>query len=77
MGLVEDGEAPEEAAARDVLEETGWRPGPIKPLIYAGPPTEKNESDRISWPPLAPFGNARDRHADTAAARDHSVILGP
>lgn len=99
MGLVEDGEAPEEAAARDVLEETGWRPGPLMPLIYAepangitdsqhhvfrvdgaayaGPPTEKNESDRISWPPLAPFGNARDRHADTAAARDHSVILGP
>ncbi|MFF5309974.1 NUDIX domain-containing protein [Streptomyces massasporeus] len=30
MGLVEDGETPEEAAAREVLEETGWRPGPIK-----------------------------------------------
>lgn len=68
MGLVEDGESPEQAAAREVLEETGWRPGPIKPLIYAepangitdsqhhvfrvdgatyaGPPTEKNESDQ-------------------------------
>jgi 8-oxo-dGTP pyrophosphatase MutT (NUDIX family) len=31
MGLVEEGETPEEAAAREVLEETGWRPGPIKP----------------------------------------------
>ncbi len=35
MGLVEEGETPPEAAAREVLEETGWRPGPIKPLIYA------------------------------------------
>lgn len=33
MGLVEEGESPEEAAVREVLEETGWRPGPIKPLI--------------------------------------------
>ncbi len=75
MGLVEEGESPEEAAAREVLEETGWRPGPVKPLIYAepangitdsqhhvfradgaayaGPPTEKNESDRIEWIPLS------------------------
>jgi 8-oxo-dGTP pyrophosphatase MutT (NUDIX family) len=37
MGLVEEGESPEEAAAREVLEETGWRPGPNKPLIYAEP----------------------------------------
>lgn len=39
MGLVEEGESPEEAAAREVLEETGWRPGPIKPLIYGSRPT--------------------------------------
>ncbi|MFF8367435.1 NUDIX hydrolase [Streptomyces lydicus] len=75
MGLIEEGETPEQAASREVLEETGWRPGPMKPLIYAepangitdsqhhvfradsatyvGPPTEKNESDRIEWVPLA------------------------
>lgn len=74
MGLIEDGETPDAAAAREVEEETGWRPGPMKPLIYAepangitdsqhyvfraddathiGPPTEKNESDRIEWIPL-------------------------
>jgi 8-oxo-dGDP phosphatase len=74
MGLIEDDETPEQAAAREAEEETGWRPGPMKPLIYAepangitdsqhhvfradtathiGPPTEKNESDRIEWLPL-------------------------
>ncbi|GAA3896644.1 NUDIX hydrolase [Streptomyces lacrimifluminis] len=83
MGLVEEGESPEEAAAREVLEETGWRPGPVKPLIYAepangitdsqhhvfradgatydGPPTEKNESDRIEWIPLSEVRGMIDR----------------
>ncbi|WP_411153283.1 NUDIX hydrolase [Streptomyces sp. A30] len=83
MGLIEEGESPEEAAAREVLEETGWRPGPIKPLIYAepangitdsqhhvfradgatydGPPTEKNESDRIEWIPLSEVRGMIDR----------------
>ncbi|WP_086564563.1 NUDIX domain-containing protein [Streptomyces africanus] len=83
MGLVEDGETPEEAAAREALEETGWRPGPVKPLIYAepangitdsqhhvfradgatyvGPPTEKNESDRIEWIPLSDIRGMIDR----------------
>lgn len=37
MGLIEDGETPEQAAAREVEEETGWRPGPLVPLIYAEP----------------------------------------
>jgi 8-oxo-dGTP pyrophosphatase MutT (NUDIX family) len=27
-------ESPAEAAAREVEEETGWRPGPLRPLIY-------------------------------------------
>ncbi|WP_145813579.1 NUDIX domain-containing protein [Kribbella amoyensis] len=37
MGLVEPGESPAEAAAREVEEETGWRPGPLRELIYAQP----------------------------------------
>ncbi|ABW11018.1 NUDIX hydrolase [Parafrankia sp. EAN1pec] len=75
MGLVEDDEDPPRAAARELEEETGWRPGALAPLLYAepaagvtnarhflfradacelvGPPTEKNESDRIEWIPLA------------------------
>jgi 8-oxo-dGDP phosphatase len=31
-GRVDDGEEPIEAGAREVLEETGWRPGPLRPL---------------------------------------------
>lgn len=31
-GRVDDGETPEEAAARETLEETGWRPGPLRKL---------------------------------------------
>lgn len=31
-GRVEPGEAPETAAARETEEETGWRPGPLRPL---------------------------------------------
>ena len=31
-GRVDDGETPEEAAARETLEETGWRPGPLRAL---------------------------------------------
>jgi len=75
MGLVEDGESPARAAARELEEETGWRPGSVRELIYAepaagitdsrhhvfrtddarlvGPPTERNESDRVEWIPLA------------------------
>ncbi|MQS09923.1 NUDIX hydrolase [Streptomyces alkaliphilus] len=73
MGVVDEGETPERAAAREVEEETGWRPGPPVPLIraepaggimnarhhvfraesagYVGPPTERNETDRIEWIP--------------------------
>ncbi|WP_086753662.1 NUDIX domain-containing protein, partial [Streptomyces scabiei] len=36
MGLVEDGERPEEAA-RELEEETGWRPGSLRELLYAQP----------------------------------------
>ncbi|MEX2985641.1 NUDIX hydrolase [Streptomyces sp. C36] len=75
MGLVEDGETPVVAAARELEEETGWRPEAMQELIYAQPaagitdsqhfvfrangvrrigePTERNESDRLEWIPLA------------------------
>jgi 8-oxo-dGTP pyrophosphatase MutT (NUDIX family) len=31
-GGLDDGESPEQAAARETLEETGWRPGPLRKL---------------------------------------------
>ena len=31
-GEVDDGESPEQAAARETVEETGWRPGPLREL---------------------------------------------
>jgi 8-oxo-dGTP pyrophosphatase MutT (NUDIX family) len=32
-GRVDAGETPEQAAARETLEETGWRPGTLAPLV--------------------------------------------
>jgi 8-oxo-dGDP phosphatase len=37
MGIVETDETPAEAAAREVEEETGWRPGPLTELIRSQP----------------------------------------
>ncbi|MGW5785513.1 NUDIX domain-containing protein [Streptomyces sp. NPDC003757] len=37
MGLVEDGEEAARAAARELEEETGWRPGTVRELVYAEP----------------------------------------
>ena len=37
VGRAEPGEGPAEAAAREVEEETGWRPGPLRPLLTVEP----------------------------------------
>jgi 8-oxo-dGTP pyrophosphatase MutT (NUDIX family) len=36
-GAVDDGETPADAAAREVREETGWRPGPLEHLVSYQP----------------------------------------
>ncbi|MFE5668439.1 NUDIX domain-containing protein [Streptomyces niveus] len=36
-GVVEDGESVEAAAAREMEEETGWRPGPLRHLLTVEP----------------------------------------
>lgn len=33
LGRIEPGEDPRSCAAREVEEETGWRPGPLRPLL--------------------------------------------
>ncbi|WP_344953552.1 NUDIX hydrolase [Sphaerisporangium flaviroseum] len=37
IGKIEDGEEPAGAAACEVEEETGWRPGPMRPLVKVQP----------------------------------------
>ncbi|WP_433434142.1 NUDIX hydrolase [Nonomuraea sp. CA-141351] len=37
LGRVDEGEMPLDAAAREVEEETGWRPGPLRPLLSIQP----------------------------------------
>lgn len=36
-GRVDEGETPEQAAAREAEEETGWRPGPLRLLVASEP----------------------------------------
>jgi 8-oxo-dGTP pyrophosphatase MutT (NUDIX family) len=36
-GIMDEGETPEQCAAREVEEETGWRPGPLTPLLSYEP----------------------------------------
>ncbi len=36
-GYIDAGESPEQAAARETLEETGWRPGPLTSLFTYHP----------------------------------------
>jgi 8-oxo-dGTP pyrophosphatase MutT (NUDIX family) len=38
-GRAEAGETPRQAAAREVLEETGWQPGPLRELATTTPTT--------------------------------------
>jgi 8-oxo-dGTP pyrophosphatase MutT (NUDIX family) len=37
IGKIESGEEPADSAAREVEEETGWRPGPLHPLLRVEP----------------------------------------
>jgi len=36
-GRIDAGETPADAARREMLEETGWRPGPLRPLFTYNP----------------------------------------
>jgi 8-oxo-dGTP pyrophosphatase MutT (NUDIX family) len=36
-GRIDAGETPEEAARRETIEETGWAPGPLRPLVRYQP----------------------------------------
>lgn len=44
-GIVDEGETPAAAAAREVEEETGWRPGPLTPLLAYEPSNGITDSE--------------------------------
>lgn len=44
LGKIEEGEEPAVAAARETEEETGWRPGPLRPLLYTQPTNGLSDS---------------------------------
>ena len=37
IGKIDPGEDPIDAARREFIEETGWEPGPLRPLVYVQP----------------------------------------
>jgi ADP-ribose diphosphatase len=37
IGKIDPGEEPVDAARREFVEETGWEPGPLHPLVYVQP----------------------------------------
>lgn len=45
FGRIEEGEEPATAATREVEEETGWRPGPLRPLLYTQPTSGLSDSE--------------------------------
>lgn len=44
-GKIEPGESPEQAAAREAEEETGRRPGALRPLLYVQPTPGVSDSE--------------------------------
>ena len=45
IGRIEDSEDPAVAAARECEEETGWRPGPLRPLLVVQPSPGISDSE--------------------------------
>jgi 8-oxo-dGTP pyrophosphatase MutT (NUDIX family) len=54
-GIVDPGETPAQTAAREVEEETGWRPGPLTPLVSYEPTNGiLTPAITFSWPAALP-----------------------
>lgn len=49
MGIMEAGESPAETAAREVLEETGWRPGALELLLRYQPANGIVDSEHVVY----------------------------
>ncbi|MFG1704304.1 NUDIX domain-containing protein [Nonomuraea sp. M3C6] len=70
LGEIGPGEEPEEAAARHVAEQTGWRPGPLQPLIRIHPAGDVADCDHLIFvghqasPGAAPDGDEESGRAE-------------
>ncbi|OII64139.1 NUDIX hydrolase [Streptomyces sp. CC53] len=69
-GVVEDGETPEAAAAREMEEETGWRPGPLHHLLTVEPSNGLTDArHHLYWTEEATcVGEPRDAFESTRRA---------
>ncbi len=47
MGLIEDGETPEQAARRELIEETGYEAAELLPLVYGQPANGITDSEHF------------------------------
>jgi 8-oxo-dGTP pyrophosphatase MutT (NUDIX family) len=89
-GIVEPGEPPIEAAAREAEEETGWRPNGLRPIIYAQPSNGISNSELYLF--RANDATYQGPPADTTEAEriewislsrirglidDHQIVHGP
>ena len=61
-GVVEAGESVQEAAAREMLEETGWRPGPLQHLLTVEPSSGLSDAlHHVYWSQSAEYvGHPQD-----------------
>lgn len=89
-GIVEPGEAPIEAAAREAEEETGWRPNELRPIIYAQPSNGISNSELFIFhadgatyqgPPTDTTESERIEWISLSKIRalidDHQIVHGP
>lgn len=81
-GVVEDGEAVERAAARELLEETGWRAREVHPLVTVEPTNGLSDArHHVFWadgaeyagPPEDDFESSR---REWVALRDAPRLIG-
>ncbi|MFD1938182.1 MULTISPECIES: NUDIX domain-containing protein [Nonomuraea] len=70
LGEIGEGEEPEAAAARHVEEQTGWRPGPLLPLMRVRPAEDVADCDHLIFVAhqassgTAPAGGQEDGRAE-------------
>ena len=69
-GMVDEGESPAEAAAREMLEETGYAPGEV---IYLGK-TRPNPAIQNNWIHSYLARNVRFHHQPVFDTTEHTVV---